>query len=187
LIIIGAKKPERPSERELVVPSLEWAIDLERTPKRDCFPNHICGLVAYDGWADGLEVDADYPADNDAILETRSMVYGDQVCMVWERQSAARYLRGMAAIMPQAAERLNAAAECYERVGNLSELLWPWGHTMPGGAKKMLVDADVRRTMAAHVRSAKAIETQAVEHLEQTLAALQLKAVSKSPISSPKN
>jgi len=173
LIIIDAKKPERPSERELVVPSLVWAIDLERTPKRACFPNHICGLAAYGGWADGLEVDTDYPADDDAIMETRSMVYGDQVCMVWERQSAARYLRRMAAIAPEAVEHLNAAAECYEKVGNLSEPLWPWGHTMPGGAKKALVDADVRRTLAAHIREAQAAETEAVEHLEQALVALQ--------------
>ena len=172
LIIIGAKTPERLSERELLVPSLEWAIDLERTPKRACFPNHICGLAAYDGWADGLEVDADYPTDNDPD-------HGDALdgvrrsgLMVWERQTAARYLRRMAAIAPQAAGHLNAAAECYEKVGNLSEPLWPWGHTMPGGAKKALVDATVRRTMAAHVRSAKAAETQAVEHLEQALAAL---------------
>ena len=86
LIIIGAKTPERLSERELLVSSLEWAIDLERTPKRARSPNHICGLAAYDGWADGLEVDADYPIDNDQVMETRSMVYGDQVTMVWERR-----------------------------------------------------------------------------------------------------
>jgi hypothetical protein len=172
LIIIGAKKPARPAERASLVASLEWAVDLARTPARPCFPNHFCGLAAYDGWADGLEVDADFPADNDPVMETRSMVHGDQVVMLHERESAAHYLRLMLAAAPEAAGQLNAAALLFEKAASFTSALWPWNHTVPGGAKKAFVDAGTRRSLAGHVRSAKAAEAQAVEHLEQALTIL---------------
>jgi hypothetical protein len=172
LIIIGAKKPTRPSERETLIASLAWALDLERTPARPCVPNHVCGLAAYDAWAAGLEVDADYPADNDQIMEVRSMVYGDQVTMLYERHSAGRYLQQMTAVAPEAVEHLNAAAALYDQAASFANPLWPWGHTMPGGAKKGLADAGLRRELAGHIRAAKTIEAQATAHLEQALAAL---------------
>ncbi len=172
LITIGAKKPARPATRDVLIASLEWAVDLERTATRSCFPQHVCGLAAYDGWADGLEVDAGYPPDNDPVMETRSMVHGDQVTMLYERNSAARYLRQMATAAPQAAEEFNAAASGYDQAASFTPALWRWGHSMPSGAKQGLLDAAIRRDLAKDIRSAKAAETGAVEHLERALVLL---------------
>jgi hypothetical protein len=173
LIVIGAKRPSRPTERGVLVSSLEWAIDLERTASRASRPDHICGLAAYDAWAGGLEVDADYPANDPQALGTRVMVHGDQTVMLEERHSAARYLRQMAKNVPAAAaEHLNAAAALYDQVADRVSDVWLWGASMGQDAQQGLADPQNRRAFAGHLRAAKAQEAQAVEHLERALAEL---------------
>jgi hypothetical protein len=173
LIIIGARKPARPSERDTLASSLAWAIELERTVSFPMLPNHIGGLMAYDAWAAAVEVDADYPADDPEVIATRVMVYGDQVTMLYERHAAANYLRKMAAVADEAAGPLNAAATCYDAVADLSSPLWRWGHSDQGEVRRALLDPALRRELAGFIRSAKAWEAQAVEHLERALATLQ--------------
>ena len=173
LIVIGAKRATRPAERDVLIASLEWAIDLERTAKRPSRPEHICGLAAYDGWASGLEVDADYPASDPQVLGTRVMVHGDQVVMLEERHSAARYLRQMAQNAPSAVgEHLGAAATLYDQVADRVSDVWLWGHSMGQDAQQGLAEPQNRRAFAEHLRATKAQEAQAVEHLERALAEL---------------
>jgi len=172
LLIIGDQRPIRPTARDVLIASLQWAIDLERTAHRPNLPDHLGGLVAYDGWADALKVDADYPFDNPAVIDLRCMVYGDQVVMLEERRSAAGYLRQMAWAAPEAAVHLGAAATFYEQAATLSSTVWPWGGTTHQAANPGLIDGRVRRELAGHIRAAKAAEARAVEHLEQALAAL---------------
>jgi len=172
LIVIGAKLPARPDEREILVPTLRWAIDLERTAQRDALPEHVAGLAACDAWADALEVDADYPADDPQVLGTRVMIYGDQLCMLEERHSAAGYLRQMAAAAPEAAEQLEEAAALYDAVADQSAGMWPWGYSMGADAQQGLADPEARRTFAAKVRVAREKEGQATAYLERALEAL---------------
>jgi hypothetical protein len=172
LIILGAKRASRPAPRELLVSTLEWAIDLTRTISRPMLPNHVAGLAAYDAWAAALEVDADYPADDGQIMEVRVMVYGDQVTMLYERYSAANYLKQMATLVPEAAAPLNAAAALYKEIGDLTGTLWPWDHSYQGPIRQALPDGARRRELAGHVRAAGAKEAQAVECLEKALAIL---------------
>ena len=172
LLIIDDKQPARPTAREMLVASLQWALDLERTAHRPNLPDHLGGLAAYDAWADALEVDADYPRDDHRTMGVRVMVHGDQCVMLEERHEAARFLRRMKAVASQAAARLEDAAALYDQVGDRVTPLWPWPIDPCAGAMQALADARTRRQLAGHVRAAKAKEAQAVEHLERALAEL---------------
>jgi hypothetical protein len=173
LLIIGDRQPARPTDREVFVSALRWALDLEHTAHRPNLPEHVCGLAAYDAWADALEVDADYPPDDPAVMGTRIMVYGDQCVMVEERHEAARFLRRMKAVAPQAAaHHLEQAAVLYDSVADRVTPLWPWPIDPSAGALRALADARTRRELAGHIRAARALEAQAVQHLEHALANL---------------
>ena len=172
LLIIGDRQPARLADHEALVASLEWALNLEHTAHRPNLPDHLAGLAAYDGWADGLEVDADYPSDDPATIGIRVMVYGDQCVMLEERHEAARFLRRMKGVAPQAANHLEDAAALYDAVGDLVTPLWPWPIDPGAGALQALADTHTRRELAGHVRAAKVKEARAVEHLECALAEL---------------
>jgi hypothetical protein len=172
LIVIGAKQLTRPGEREILASSLRWAIDLERAPQREGVPDHVAGLAAYDAWADSLEVDADYPADDPQVLAWRVMVYGDQLTMLEERHSAARYLRQVASVAPEVTGQLESAAALYDAAADEVGPMWPWGYSMGEDAQQGLADPEARHSFAARVRVAKDAETQAVAQLEQALVAL---------------
>jgi hypothetical protein len=169
LLIIGDKRPARPSERDTLLAALEWALDLERTAHRPNLPDHLAGLAAYDGWADAMEVNADYPPDEPGTMGVRIMVHGDQCVMLEERHEAARFLRRIKAVTPQAADHLEAAAALYDQVGDRVTALWPWPIDPGAGAMQALADPRTRRKLAAHVRAARAKEAEAVTHLERAL------------------
>ena len=172
LILVGEKREERLTEREVLIGCLEWAIDLARTAKRPNLPDHVCGLAAHDAWGDGLEVDADYPLDDAKALETRAMVHCDQCVMLHERGSAAKFLRQMAMAVPEAAERLSAAAVLYEEAAACGAGLWRWGHWADATTQQEFAQADSRHKMAGLVRQAREREALAVAELEQALADL---------------
>lgn len=150
--------------------SLRWAIEIERTPHRSTCPDHLAGLAAYDGWANALEVDSDYPAEDANLLAIRAMVYGDQVVMLEERHSAARYLRQAAHTLPELSHPLNSAATLYDQVANQVAKVWLWGSDMGRAVQQGLVSVEARRSFAVQIRAAKALECQAVEQLERALA-----------------
>ena len=172
LLVIGDKGPARPTDQEVLIASLHWALDLERTAHRRSLRDHLGGLAAYDGWADALEVDADYPADDGGTMGVRVMIHGDQCVMLEERHEAARFLRRMQAVAPGAAAHLEDAAVLYDEVGDLVTPLWPWPIDPAAGAMQALADPRMRRELAGHVRAARDREAEAVAHLEQALADL---------------
>jgi hypothetical protein len=172
LVVIDEQLPARPTDRETLVASLQWALELEQTERWPHLPNHICGLAASDAWADALEVDADYPPANDEVMATRCMVYGDQVTMIEERNNAANFLRQMSHAAPEATDVLNAAADAYQAVGGYGRTLWPWGFTSHMDARAGLADPSKRRELAAHIRAARAKEAEAIALLEKAVAKL---------------
>ena len=167
LIILGDRLPARPAPRDVLVTSLQWALELERTAQWPALPNHVAGLAAYDAWAAALEVDADYPAEDAEVLTWRVMIHGRQSTMLYERCSAAQYLRQMAEAVSEAAEPLTAAAASAPG----ADALWPWGYLSPGDPKAQqgIADGDTRREMAREIRAAKSREAEAVVHLEAAL------------------
>lgn len=173
LLVLGERLPEpRPSDRERLVDALRWAIDLERTVERPNLDGYLCGLAAYDAWAAALEVDADYPADDPATMETRCMVHCDQCVMLHERHDAARFLRRMAERVPEVAGELTAAADLYDQTARCGEGLWRWQNSEDRATQVEFAERDSRLAMAAKIRAARALEEQAVEHLEAALARL---------------
>lgn len=175
LIIIGDKKPEPgPSKRDLLISSLKWAVDLEKTPVRTEVQDHVSGLAAYDAWADALETDVDYPQDNPDIIGNRCSVHGDQCTMLCDRSSASKYLGSMIYAAPEAADDLKAAGALYQEVADLCAKIWPWNSCYFGDPviRKAITDSNVRREIAKAVRIAKETEAKAVEHLEKALQTL---------------
>ncbi|NLG26647.1 MAG: hypothetical protein GX557_01970 [Chloroflexi bacterium] len=172
LIVIGDKRTTPPpAPRTVLATSLAWAVDLARAPVRPERPQHASGLAAHDAWAAALEVDADYPADKPDVLATRTMVHGDQTCMLMERGYAARFLRLMAPHAPEAAEELAAAATLYDQVAGIDGI-WLWGENMGPEVGQALANRETRLSIASAVRQARAQEAQAVEHLEAALRAM---------------
>jgi len=171
LILLGEKAEARPTDRETLIAALEWAIELARVPQRPGLPDHASGLAAYDAWADGLEVDADYPADDAEVMSTRAMVHGDQCAMLVERKSAASFLRQMALGVPEVGDQLEAAAALYEEVGELGGI-WPGGMPQDAETLRALAGPQFRKEAAQRIRVARDKEAQAVGLLEKALAAL---------------
>ena len=167
-ILIGEKGP-RPDAREVFVSSLEWALDLEVTSSRAGMPDHVSGLAAYEAWAAGMEVDADYPAPNRQVMATRVMVHGDQATMLEERKNAARYLRRGIPLLPDAAEALKAAAAHYEGAAGEMGGIWLWGSDMGPRVAHALANSVTRREIARRIRLARDAEARAVEQLERAL------------------
>ncbi len=173
LILVGDRLLARPAAYEVLAASLRWALDLAHTARRPNLPEHLSGLAAYDAWADALEVDADYPVNNDGMMGARIMIHGDQYVMIEERHEAARFLRRMKRVAPQvAADHLEAAATLYDQIGDSVTLLWPWPIDPSAGAIQALADARTRRALARHVRAARDLEAEAIDHLERALANL---------------
>jgi len=131
----------------------------------------VSGLAACAAWADGLEVDADYPKDDPAVMATRLMVHGDQCCMLEDRRSAAGFLRTVAGEAPEARADLLAAADLYTRAAGAQ--VWPWGHEMGPTAQAGLADPAQRRAIVAEIRKACAAEEAAVELLEQAVTCME--------------
>jgi hypothetical protein len=175
LIVLGDHSRTRQSIQEVLKNTLEWAIDLAKIPQRPEIPDHICGLAAYDAWAEALEVDVDYPQDNDypadnqPMMEMRAMVYGDQSTMLWERHEAVSFLRKAALTSPAAAEALNASAALYDQTADTLSVIWPWGYSSNNEAIPGLSDRKTRRELAAAVRHARALEERAVAELEKAV------------------
>jgi len=170
VITLGPKGTEPlPAPRDVLVSSLRWAIELERSPKRPTCPDHVNGLAAYGAWADALEIDADYPTDEAQTMELRQTVLIDHAAMTCERHSAAAFLRQMARVVPEVAATLNEAAILYDQVGDEAGPIYPWG---PNWGRPDIAPAAVRREIACHVRAAAEIEARAVTMLEQALAGL---------------
>jgi hypothetical protein len=171
LVILGDKRRwPGPSRRETLLDSLRWAVDLARCTPRPEKPGHLSGLAALRAWADGLEVDADYPQDDEAVMSARVMVHADQCCMLDDRRSAAAFVRALASEAPEAEKELLAAADLYCRVAEAKT--WPWGHDMGAAARAALADPGARRGVASEVRAALDAETEAVELLERAIAAM---------------
>jgi RNA polymerase sigma factor (sigma-70 family) len=170
LIVIG-KKTDRPPERETLRSTLAWAVDLAHMPgpRPD---THTCGLAAYESWAAGLEVDADYPAGDAKALGWRAMVHGDQTQMLDERKNGAGYLRSMVEVAPEVAAGLQAAAALYDQVAGEMPGVWKWGYSMGPEVGQGLADPALRRDIARHVRRAGELEARAVAELEKALTTL---------------
>ena len=180
LILVGDRQSD-PTQRAVLSGTLEWALKLARTPEvlapTDEGPLRVVlGLAAYDEFAAGLERDADFPAGDLEVLTSRLCPVANdgifQICC--KRFAAARFLTGVAGwglpgtdALLEAAAAYQQEAEVWQRAGGMV----PWTGS-PEQERLRIADPMLRRTLAGVVREAKALEAEAVQHLEVAQQAL---------------
>jgi hypothetical protein len=182
LILIGAKGP-RPSPKEVLRASLEWALSLAHVPQRPAFISQgtpgsswlFSGLAAYEAMAVALEHDEDFPADLDVLTSRTYALSNDGLYLLHgKRMAAVGFLQEMARQGLPAAEELRQAADVYQQEAAVVEVaarLTPWSGA-PAAERLRLADAALRRDLARRVREAQAIEEHALRHVERALRAL---------------
>lgn len=160
-LVVGNKRLHKPTEQATAVATLEWAIDLATTPQRKNLPNHAFGTAAYDAWAAALGVDADFPADDKAVMARRRMLYDDQLMMLSERGHAAKYLVELAKKFPEAAEPLEKASMFYKQAGDRASPL--------SATRTRIAEKKVRTDAVVHIQAARDAEAKGVEQLGKAL------------------
>lgn len=169
MFILGDKHAA-PSQRQILISTLEYAIELSQMTAPPWLPgDHSAGLSAYDAWAAALEADSDYPATDQAAMDARILVQSNEVTMTEERASAATYLRAAISVGSEAQDDLLAAADLYDQVAAESKNLYTGDRSRGSAIRAALSDPKIRRQYAAHVRVAKEKEAQALTHLQSAL------------------
>lgn len=174
LIEIG-KKLEAPPRSEVIHKTLEWAVELARTPEMN---GRATGLAAYDVWADALGRDEDFPEDDMDILTLRCMAtindgFGYLADVRW---AAGGFLESIAEECGEAAADLKAAAQAYKEESGLHCKGMKSGPNSfaPDEEKRRIANRDLRCEMADFVRKAGAKAHEAVGFLECALKKLLL-------------
>jgi hypothetical protein len=166
-------KEERPPYKEMYRKALEWMVKVAHTPIT--FGDRYNGLAAYDGWANHLLHDADFP-DDPAILFQRHDVHNSTVGFVAEaRWYGSQFLLGLTngadeIIHRDAIEDLYHAAALYAGEHGLMWKLWD----LAGGisnpeAWKQFADPATRRKMVPIIEEAKRNDEKAIKHIERVL------------------
>ena len=170
LAVVGAKR-ERPDMTKTCREALQWMLKVTRTPMTYGYrPN---GLAAYDAWAADLLKDADFPADDEAIVRARFQVHDHAVGAVAEaRWYGAQFLLQCVDFAHyNMTEDLMHAAACY---AGEHELMWKAWDLLGGNgnpdAYKRIPDAGTRGQLAEVVKQSREKYAQAAEHIEHALA-----------------
>ena len=169
LIEIG-RKIAVPPRAQIIREALEWAVELANTPEMN---NRATGLAAFDVWAAALERDDDFPADDMDTLTLRCMAStNDGFCYLADmRRAAAGFLRSIAGECGAAAEKLSAAASCYDDESRLLHQGWKMSpHSFaPEEERRRIADRALRLELARLVREAGKKNRAAIEHLQAAL------------------
>jgi hypothetical protein len=183
LLIIGGKR-EKPSLEETCRKALEWMLEVTRTPMvrpdldaPERYQQRHNGLAAYEAWAEHLLRDAEWPAEDEALLRAHHQIHNDAVGTVAEARwygsvFLAQLVEGFAAGPGKRGtqEEILHAAACYAAEHDLMWEIWE----LAGGignpeAYRAMADPAVRRAMVELIRQARNKEAQAADHLEQAL------------------
>jgi hypothetical protein len=172
LVFIGDKQA-RPARKDVYRESLEWALDVVRTPTR--YGGRHNGLAAYDAWADHLCRDDPFDTDDIGVLNERFGVHDDAVSTVAEgRWYASVFLAQAATTDPGLpTPPLYRAAACYAAEHDLMWDVWRQVGGIGRSEEKArnLADRDVRRRIAEIIRQSRDLDAQAADHIEEALQA----------------
>ena len=179
LILIGEKKP-KPSQREVLINTLVWAIKLAREPEFVWgFPRirrTKSGLMAFDAMAEQLLWDDiyEFSASNLDALSMRTVpITNDGILIMQCKRAYARdFTKSMANEGLPGSNELHKASEEYsqeEKVwGRAVEMAPGWGSVL----KEKLANKAHRSELSRLVRKARVHEERAVGHLEDALSEL---------------
>jgi RNA polymerase sigma factor (sigma-70 family) len=171
IILIG-EKGERPEPVETCRRGLPWALATARATR---IRNHHCGAAAYRAWAEAMRDDSAFPDDVNVLFE-RLLTHQDAMCIVNNRERAARELRRAAEVLPEAASELLEAARCYDEangmLGRMHEATG--GYINPSDTQRLhlLTDPVARGKIADVILEAGEKEAEAVKHLAGAVAVL---------------
>lgn len=179
LILIGEKKP-KPSQREVLIHTLVWAVKLAREPEFVWgFPSvrrTKSGLAAFDAMAEQLLWDDiyEFPASNpDALsMRTKPITNDGILIMQCKRAHERDFTKSMANDGLLGSDELLKASEEYSK----EEGIWGRAVKMAPGCgsvpREKLADKAHMRELSRLVREARAHEERAVGHLENALSEL---------------
>jgi len=169
LIIIG-EKVGRPDVHALNRSTLQWALQIARTP--EVYERHS-GHAAYGAWAEQITDEAAFTGQDEATLRERHDVHNNVVGVLAEcRWWAAQWLRYIAPAEPAMAEHLLTAAAHFEKE---HDLMWQvWGAVGGNGhpdAWRAFAGPAVRQQIAAWILEAREHDVAALQDLERALGA----------------
>lgn len=166
--LLGEKK-ERASLKEVCRKALAWGLEQLRLDEVSGVP---AGWAAYHEWAETFRNSANFPP---RIIPGLAGVYGYLNPVIWElaerRWYAAMFIEYMLHHVPGVPEEpLTAARDCFQHE---HDLMWKISNFVMGGGDwvdlNMLMDAQVRQTIADVILEARETDIQAAGHIERLL------------------
>jgi hypothetical protein len=172
LILFGDKQ-DVPDLTTTFRTTLQWALQVTRTPQVRGRPS---GFAAYTAWAEQIQHNDEFPADDMAVLRERHMVHSDAIGTIAEgRWYGAVWLRNMAELFPKIADDLRAAAACFEMEHDLMWAIWEFGggNGYSDDQVRAVADPTRRQRMVPMIKLAQEKDEQAAVHMERALAHLE--------------
>ena len=169
LILVGGKQ-EAAARKEIHRRALEWALKVVRTPE---VHGRCGGLAAYEAWAQDMQRDEDFPADDLGVLYERHMCHNDAISMMAEgRWYASVYLAQIAHDEPGMAADLLAAASCYAVEHDIAWKIWGLVGGLGWEEEKVrkLAEPGVRRGISKLILQAREKDAEAADYIERALA-----------------
>jgi hypothetical protein len=166
-ILLGAKKAPRPM-RSVYLDALQWAVQLQRTPR---LGHKLTGLAALEAWADEMTQEEYFPQGDEQVLGQRYVSTAINMTMLRDHGSAEPFLRQALTAVPEWQPELSEAADCYHTVEQLrsgmEDLI---NDNFSAPAMQAISDPAIRREYAARIRQICAAEQEAIAHIESLLA-----------------
>jgi hypothetical protein len=165
-LLLFGDKVAKPDPQELDRDTLQWALQVLRTPR---VGNSQAGPAAFEAWAADMLDDASCPKDDLKVLHDRLMCHWDSMTVTATRGSgsATGHLLAIAQRNPAAAEELGAAADCLGQEDVVHGVA-------PGEEAQLarLADPNVRREVADSILRARNMHVKAAEHIGKAVAAM---------------
>lgn len=140
------------------------------------------GLTALGVWAEEMQQEQYFPVGNDQVLMDRYISTTISMTQLRDHDSAAPFLRQVAAEEPNLAPELDQAIACFSESSRLREQLNDLiADDFSVQAIKAIGDPDRRRAFASIILKIRAKEEEATPVLERLLAASGLEAVMRGP------
>ncbi|MFB3880659.1 MAG: hypothetical protein ACE149_05315 [Armatimonadota bacterium] len=181
-LVVPGVKGRAPGRREVLREALAWAVKLARGPRAE-FVKSVrrdgerwlhSGLAAYEPLADELLQGRDeYAAtDLEQLWPAVELIMLDGIwLLLTTRENAATFLSGFARDDGPGAEHLARAAEAYRREAAVCRGASEWLPLQPSEQCFDIGKPEVRGKLREVVLAAKALEEEAVTHMEGALAA----------------
>jgi hypothetical protein len=165
-LVLGPRGESGP-RRTVYLEALRWAVQLMRLPENGRMST---GLAALGLWAEEMQQARYFPAGDDQVLGSRYVSTAINMTMLRDHDSAAPFLRQVAAEAPDLAAGLAPAIACFDKATQLRQQLnGIIADDFSAEAMQAIADPGRRRSYAAGILDIQAKEGEALAALEQLL------------------